>query len=122
VILRGGAAGSNYDPESLAEVGNALENAGLPNRVMIDCSHGNSDKDFTRQPEVAAELAGQIAAGDRSIIGLMMESFLEDGRQDYRKGVDLVYGQSVTDACMGWERTQPLFGMLAEAVRSRRDR
>ena len=122
VILRGGAAGSNYDPESLAEVGSALEKAGLPNRVMIDCSHGNSDKDFARQPEVAAELAMQIAAGDRSIIGLMMESFLEDGRQDYRKGVDLVYGQSVTDACMGWERTQPLFGMLAEAVRSRRDR
>ena len=122
VILRGGASGPNYDPESLAEVGSALEEAGLPSRVMVDCSHGNSDKDFTRQPEVAAELARQVADGNRSIIGLMMESFLEDGRQDYRKGVDLVYGQSVTDACMGWERTQPLFGLLAEAVRSRRDR
>ncbi len=122
VILRGGASGPNYDSESLAEVGKALDKAGLPNRVMVDCSHGNSDKDFTRQSEVAAELASQIAAGDRSIIGLMMESFLVDGRQDYRKGVDLVYGQSVTDACMGWERTEPLFGLLAEAVQSRRER
>jgi len=122
VILRGGASGPNFDPESLTAVGGALGKAGLPDRVMIDCSHGNSGKDFARQPEVAAELAGQIAAGNRSIIGLMMESFLEDGRQDYRKGVDLVYGQSVTDACMGWERTQPLFGLLAEAVRSRRER
>jgi 3-deoxy-7-phosphoheptulonate synthase len=121
VILRGGASGPNYDSESLAEVGKALDKAGLPNRVMVDCSHGNSDKDFTRQSEVAAELASQIAAGDRSIIGLMMESFLVDGRQDYRKGVDLVYGQSVTDACMGWERTEPLFGLLAEAVQRRRE-
>jgi 3-deoxy-7-phosphoheptulonate synthase len=87
---------------------------------MVDCSHGNSGRDFTRQPEVAANLASQIAAGNRGITGLMMESFLEDGRQDYGKGTGLVYGQSVTDACMGWERTQPLFGMLAEAVRSRR--
>ena len=122
VILRGGAAGPNYHPESLAAVGRALVEAGLPDRVMVDCSHGNSGRDFTRQPAVAADLAGQIAAGNRSIIGLMMESFLEDGRQDYRKGVDLVYGQSVTDACMGWELTEPLFAMLAEAVRSRRER
>jgi len=121
VILRGGASGPNYDSESLAAVGSALGKAGLPDRVMVDCSHGNSGKDFTRQPEVVADLAGQIAAGNRSIIGLMMESFLEDGRQDYRKEVDLVYGQSVTDACMGWERTLPLFGLLAEAVRSRRE-
>jgi 3-deoxy-7-phosphoheptulonate synthase len=122
VILRGGASGTNYDAESLTAVGSALVRAGLPERVMIDCSHGNSGRDYTRQPEVAADLAGQIAAGNRSIIGLMMESFLEDGRQDYRTGVDLVYGQSVTDACMGWERTQPLFGMLAKAVRERRER
>jgi 3-deoxy-7-phosphoheptulonate synthase len=122
VILRGGASGPNYHPASLAAVGRALSRAGLPDRVMVDCSHGNSDKDYTRQPAVAMDLAGQIAAGNRSIIGLMMEGFLEDGRQDYGKGDDLVYGLSVTDACMGWERTQPLFGMLAEAVRSRRER
>ncbi len=122
VILRGGSSGPNYDRESLAAVGSALREAGLPERLMVDCSHGNSDKDWSRQPEVTADLAGQIAAGNRSVVGLMMESFLEDGRQDYAKGVDLVYGQSITDACMGWERTRPLFGLLAEAVRSRRER
>jgi len=122
VILRGGASGPNYHPARLAAVGKDLDRAGLPDRVMVDCSHGNSDKDYTRQPAVATDLAGQIAAGNRSIIGLMMESFLEDGRQDYGKGDGLVRGLSVTDACMGWERTKPLFGMLAEAVRTRRER
>jgi len=122
VILRGGASGPNYDAKSLAEVGSALRRAGLPDRVMIDCSHGNSGKDYRRQTEVAADLAGQISAGNRSIIGLMAESFLEDGRQDYARGADLVRGQSLTDSCMGWEMTQPLFGLLAEAVRSRRER
>jgi 3-deoxy-7-phosphoheptulonate synthase len=121
VILRGGASGPNYHPASLAAVGHALVQAGLPNRVMVDCSHANSGKDFTRQPAVAADLAGQIGDGNRSIVGLMMESFLEDGRQDYGKGLDLVYGQSVTDACMSWERTRPLFGLLADAVRRRRE-
>jgi 3-deoxy-7-phosphoheptulonate synthase len=122
VILRGGASGPNYQVESLAEVGSALRRAGLPDRVMIDCSHGNSGKDYRRQPQVAGDLAGQIAGGNRSIIGLMVESFLEDGRQDYRKGADLVPGLSLTDSCMGWEMTQPLFESLAEAVRSRRQR
>jgi 3-deoxy-7-phosphoheptulonate synthase len=122
VILRGGASGPNYHPASLATVARALGEAELPNRVMVDCSHDNSGKDFTRQPAVATDLAGQIADGNGGIIGLMMESFLEDGRQDYGRGVDLVHGQSVTDACMGWERTLPLFGMLAEAVRNRRER
>jgi 3-deoxy-7-phosphoheptulonate synthase len=122
VILRGGAPGPNYHPASLAAVGNALREARLPNRVMVDCSHDNSGKDFTRQPAVAADLAGQIADGSHNIVGLMMESFLEDGRQDYGKGIELVRGQSITDACMGWERTLPLFGMLAEAVRKRRKR
>ena len=89
---------------------------------MVDCSHDNSGKDFTRQPAVAADLAGQIADGGQNIVGLMMESFLEDGRQNYGKGVELVRGQSITDPCMGWERTLPLFGMLAEAVRKRRER
>lgn len=122
VILRGGESGPNYHPASLAAVGKALGQAGLPDRVMVDCSHGNSGKDFTRQPAVAADLAGQIAEGSRNIVGLMMESFLEDGRQDYAKGADLVHGQSITDACMGWERTLPLFERLAEAVRKRRER
>ena len=101
-------------------IGDPLREAGLPNRVMVDCSHDNSGKDYTRQPAVAADLAGQIADGAQSIVGLMMESFLEDGRQDYGKGAELVRGQSITDACMGWDTTMPVLRQLAEAVRSRR--
>ena len=121
LILRGGATGPNYDADSLAEVGAALAKAELPNRVMVDCSHGNSGKDHTRQPEVARALATRVAGGDRSIVGLMLESFLEDGRQDIEAGGEgALFGQSITDACMGWDRTAPLFEELAQAVQSRR--
>lgn len=121
LILRGGSAGPNYDAESLAQAGAALGRSGLPDRVMVDCSHANSGKDHTRQPDVAREVAGQIADGNASIVGVMLESFLEDGRQDVEPGGDGVFGQSITDACMGWERTAPLFEALATAVRHRRD-
>lgn len=120
VILRGGASGPNYDARSLAEVGEALARVGLPERLMVDCSHGNSGKDHTRQPAVAEDLAAQVAAGSRAVVGVMMESFLEDGRQDYRPEEVLVHGRSITDACMSWERTAPLFDRLAAAVRERR--
>jgi 3-deoxy-7-phosphoheptulonate synthase len=120
VILRGGASGPNYDAESIASVCEALRKAELPERVMVDCSHGNSGKDPARQPEVTGEVARQIAQGQQALFGLMMESFLEEGRQDYRPDAAPVYGQSITDACMGWERTEPLFAELAEAVRRRR--
>jgi 3-deoxy-7-phosphoheptulonate synthase len=120
LILRGGADGPNYDAESLEKVGGALGRAGLPDRVMIDCSHGNSGKDHTRQPEVARDVARQVAEGNASIIGLMLESFLEDGRQEVEPDGDIIFGQSITDACMSWERTAPLFEELAAAVRSRR--
>ncbi len=121
VILRGGTRGPNYSAEDVAEVAGALEEAGLSARVMIDCSHANSDKAYERQPEIAAEVARQVATGCRTIFGLMMESFLVDGRQDHEAGGQLVYGQSITDACMGWERTLPLFDLLASAVRARRE-
>jgi 3-deoxy-7-phosphoheptulonate synthase len=120
VILRGGASGPNYSAEDVAEVARALEEAGLPARLMIDCSHANSSKDFLQQPEVAADVARQVAAGSRVIFGSMLESFLVDGRQDVESGSPLVYGRSITDACMSWERTQPLIEELAEAVRARR--
>ncbi|MCP5059163.1 MAG: 3-deoxy-7-phosphoheptulonate synthase [bacterium] len=120
VILRGGAAGPNYEESAIAEVLVALEKASLPGRVMIDCSHGNSHKDHERQPDVAKDLARQIAAGSRAIIGLMLESFLVDGRQNYSTDGSLPRGMSITDACMSWERTEPLFEILAEAVKSRR--
>jgi 3-deoxy-7-phosphoheptulonate synthase len=119
VILRGGAA-PNYDAESVAAVSRALAEAGLPQRIMIDCSHGNSGKDPLRQPEVAEEVARQIEAGNGALFGVMMESFLEDGRQDYRPGGSLVHGRSITDACLGWEHTVPVLHRLAEAVRARR--
>jgi 3-deoxy-7-phosphoheptulonate synthase len=120
VILRGGASGPNYASGSIAAVIADLEAAGLAPRVMVDCSHANSEKDYTRQAQVAQDLAAQIAAGSRAISGVMLESFLVDGRQDHQDGRDLVRGQSITDACMSWERTLPVFDLLADAVRARR--
>ena len=120
VILRGGAAGPNYDAISVRKTLSALGDAGLPPRVMIDASHGNSEKDHRRQPMVVRELAAQIAQGEAGIIGMMMESFLIDGRQDLSDPTRLVYGQSITDACMGWDASVPVLQELAAAVRARR--
>jgi 3-deoxy-7-phosphoheptulonate synthase len=121
VILRGGTNGTNYDAESLAAVGVALGRAGLPDRVVVDCSHANSNKDPSRQPIVARAVTAQVAEGNRSVVGVMLESFLEEGRQDAKPGGRLAYGKSITDACMSWERTEPLLAGLAAAVRARRD-
>jgi 3-deoxy-7-phosphoheptulonate synthase len=118
VILRGGASGPNHDAASVARVGDALAKAKLPRRILIDCSHANSAKDHLKQPEAAAVVAAQVSAGDRAIVGVMLESFLEDGRQDYARGMP--FGKSITDACMSWERTLPVFKQLAEAARKRR--
>jgi 3-deoxy-7-phosphoheptulonate synthase len=87
---------------------------------MIDCSHDNSGKDHQRQPAVARDVAAQIAAGERGIAGLMIESFLLEGRQDLRDRDGLTYGQSVTDSCIGWDTTTTLLRELAAAVRARR--
>src|ERR1700704_2019538 len=121
VILRGGASGSNYDAVSVQKTAGALVDAGLAPRLMVDTSHGNSDKDYRRrQPVAAHDLAEQIAHGETAIFGVMMESFLVDGRQDLKNPAALRYGQSVTDACMGWEMTGPVLADLARAVRARR--
>jgi len=123
VILRGGSSGPNYDADSIARVAAQLEAAGLPVRIMVDCSHANSGKDHEKQPEVAESIASQVAGGDDSIFGVMMESFLLDGNQKHSQSqgsAGLVYGQSITDKCVSWERTEPLFERLAEAVRKRR--
>ncbi len=122
VILRGGQGGPNYDAASVQKVLASLRDAGLPPRLMIDTSHGNSEKDYRRQPVVARDIAAQVAQGERGIIGVLMESFLVDGRQDLRDPSQLVYGQSITDACMGWEMTVPVLRELATAVRARRER
>jgi 3-deoxy-7-phosphoheptulonate synthase len=120
VILRGGQSGPNYDTLSVQKMLAALRDAGLPPRLMIDTSHGNSEKDHRRQPVAARDIATQIAQGEAGIIGLMMESFLVEGRQNLVDRARLVYGQSITDACMGWEMTVPVLRELAEAVRQRR--
>ena len=121
VILRGGSKGPNYSSDHVAQVIEKLEAAHVPVKLMIDCSHANSGKKYERQPEVLADVARQISAGNNAIFGLMLESFLRDGRQDHEKGKELAFGQSITDACMGWERTEPLFETLSLAVRKRRE-
>jgi 3-deoxy-7-phosphoheptulonate synthase len=118
VILRGGAGGANFDAASVAKLNSALDKAKLPRRVMIDCSHANSGKDHLKQPATASAVAAQVAGGDRAIFGVMLESFLEDGREDYAKTTP--FGKSITDACMSWERTLPVLAELAEAARKRR--
>jgi 3-deoxy-7-phosphoheptulonate synthase len=120
VILRGGTSGPNYAAPDVARAIEDVERAGLAGRLMIDCSHANSDKDHERQPAVTRDVAGQIADGSQTIFGVMLESFLVDGNQNHEGGGELVYGRSITDKCMSWERTQPLFTELAEAVRKRR--
>lgn len=120
VILRGGAAGPNYDAAAIAAVAASLQDAGLPQRVMVDASHGNSRKDYRRQPEVCADLAAQIAAGGEVVAGVMIESHLVEGRQNLVSGQPLAYGQSLTDACISWETTVPLLDEFAAAVRKRR--
>lgn len=119
IILRGGREGPNFDPGSIGRALEMLREAGLPERLMIDFSHDNSGKDPFRQPEVAAEVAGQIARGNRAIVGVMLESFLLGGRQELGSG-ELVYGQSITDACLDWKRTVEVLDDLAAAVRARR--
>lgn len=122
VILRGHNGGPNYDTESVADALARLAKAGLPERVLIDASHGNSGKDHVRQGVVVSELAARLAAGERGIAGLMMESFLAGGRQELSLGraSELTYGQSITDACLAWDDTAPLLDELASAVRARR--
>jgi len=120
VILRGGASGPNYDAMSVQKTLAALRDAGVPPRLMIDASHGNSEKDHRRQPLVVREVAAQLAQGERGIFGVMMESFLVDGRQNLIDRDHLVYGQSITDACLGWDATVPVLHELAEGVRARR--
>jgi 3-deoxy-7-phosphoheptulonate synthase len=119
VILRGGRT-PNYDAAHVAACCDTLRAAGLREQVMVDVSHGNSSKQHRRQIEVAHDVANQVAAGDRRITGLMIESHLEEGRQDLVPGVPLKHGVSITDACIGFAQTVPVLQGLAQAVRSRR--
>ena len=118
VILRGGSTGPNHSASDVADARARLAKAGLPERVVVDASHGNSQKDHVRQAEVVREIASRIAEGDAGVTGLMMESFLVEGSQQL--GGELVYGQSITDRCLSWETTAELLDALAAAVRARR--
>ncbi len=121
VILRGGKT-PNYDAASVDDACNQLANSGLAPRLMIDCSHANSSKQYSKQNEVARDVAKQVAAGDARIIGLMVESHLFEGRQDHTPGCELKYGQSITDACLGWQESVDLLEALALSVRQRRSK
>jgi 3-deoxy-7-phosphoheptulonate synthase len=120
LVLRGSDSGPNYDAESVAGAVELLRKAGLPERVVIDASHGNSRKDHHRQPVVAAEIGAQVAAGNQAVVGVMLESFLQEGRQDLDPTRELTYGQSITDACMGWETTEQTLQSLRDAAIARR--
>ncbi|RKN27103.1 3-deoxy-7-phosphoheptulonate synthase [Micromonospora musae] len=120
LVLRGGGGRPNYDAESVAGALDLLRGADLPERVVIDASHANSGKDHRNQPLVAADVAAQLSAGQRGIVGIMLESFLQPGRQDLDPTRELEYGKSITDACIGWDTTADVLDQLASAVRARR--
>jgi 3-deoxy-7-phosphoheptulonate synthase len=119
IILRGGSK-PNYDAGSVDAAAKTLAEAGVPARLMIDFSHGNSSKRPEKQVDVAHDVAGQLAAGEERIFGVMVESHLKAGRQDLVPGKELVYGMSITDGCIGWEDSRKVLAALADAVRQRR--
>ncbi|MDX6264620.1 MAG: 3-deoxy-7-phosphoheptulonate synthase [Kribbellaceae bacterium] len=120
LVLRGSDGGPNYDAGSVAGATELLRKAGLPERVVVDASHGNSRKDHHRQPVVAAEIGEQVANGNQAVVGVMLESFLVEGRQDLDPTKPLVHGQSITDACMSWETTETVLEGLRDAAIKRR--
>jgi 3-deoxy-7-phosphoheptulonate synthase len=120
IILRGGRSGPNFGPQDVRDALGLLAKAGMPQQLIVDASHGNSGKDHVRQAAVAREIAARIAAGETGIAGLMLESFLVPGRQEPGPLATLEYGQSVTDACVGWPETVDLLHELAAAVRGGR--
>ncbi|MSO40574.1 MAG: 3-deoxy-7-phosphoheptulonate synthase [Solirubrobacterales bacterium] len=121
VILRGGSGAPNYDADGVGDALAKLRDAGLPERLVVDASHDNSGKDHVRQSQVVDEIADEVAAGEGAIVGVMLESFLVAGRQDLDPDADMIYGQSITDACMDWDATVLALDRLAAAVGQRRD-
>jgi 3-deoxy-7-phosphoheptulonate synthase len=124
VILRGSAQGPNYDEHSVNDTMARLKRSNLPTRVIIDASHANSGKDPGLQPAVASEVGLRVSVGGSGIVGIMLESFLVPGRQEFTVGrtSDLIYGQSITDGCIGWETTVDVLTGLSEAITQRRGR
>ena len=117
LVLRGGASKPNYDSQDVQFAATALKQKALNSRLMIDCSHGNSNKDYTRQAVVLKNIAQQIENGEKDIMGVMIESHLVAGNQAIaNNGKPLVYGQSITDACIDWSTTEKLLHSLADSV------
>ena len=122
IILRGGTKGTNFEPENVSTTREMLRNRGQRDVVMIDCSHGNSNKDFRNQAKVAQTVGDQLRAGEKGIIGVMIESNIHEGRQELSTNgtAGLKQGISITDECIGWETTVAVLEQLAEGVRARR--
>jgi 3-deoxy-7-phosphoheptulonate synthase len=116
LVLRGGGGRVNYNPEDIAEAVRCLSNEGIRRPIMVDCSHGNSEKDHTRQVPVAQSVVNQYMSGQLAIMGLLIESNLKPGSQKWEAGKSLQWGVSITDACIGWEETEHLLNDLAEAM------
>ncbi|OGT48053.1 MAG: 3-deoxy-7-phosphoheptulonate synthase [Gammaproteobacteria bacterium RIFCSPHIGHO2_12_FULL_41_15] len=121
IILRGSSEGPNYDRKSIQVAVEILKQAKLNPQLMVDLSHGNSNKDYQRQKVVAQDIAKQLSSGNMNIMGVMIESNLKEGHQKLEKGRPLVYGQSITDACISFEDTLSLLDLLGKAVRERRN-
>lgn len=120
IILRGGDKGTNYDAENVEKVCESIEKSGRLGHVMVDFSHANSSKQFKKQMDVCKDVCNQLANGSKQIFGVMVESHLVEGRQDLVEGKELTYGQSITDACIGWEDTEILLKELNDAIAARR--
>ena len=119
MILRGGSNGTNYDAESIGATQALLDAQGIETGVMVDMSHANSEKDHNKQLNVCTTLCDQLQAGDTNIVGVMIESNLVAGRQDMKDPTTLTYGQSITDACIGWEDSEQVLNQLYAAVQTR---
>jgi 3-deoxy-7-phosphoheptulonate synthase len=122
LILRGGNSGPNYDKEHVQLAKQSIKNSGLSVPIMIDCSHGNSNKDHRNQPKVALNIADQVRSGEDLLVGVMLESNLNEGKQSVPDDgpVALEYGVSITDGCINWEETENVLDILAKAVQDRR--
>ena len=116
IVLRGGSKGPNFESENVKRISYELKQSNLPNKVMIDCSHGNSNKDFRKQSEVLKNIASQIRNGEKNILGVMLESHLKDGNQRLVKKEDLQFGRSITDACIDIETTKELLAILYNSL------
>ena len=116
IVLRGGSKGPNFEGHHVQKISTELKQFNLPHRVMVDCSHGNSNKDFQKQSEVLKNIASQITKGEKNILGVMLESHLKEGNQKLQKKEDLEFGRSITDACIDIETTKELLAILYSSV------